>query len=40
MEGNSKVGMEQSLWYSTFPLCNITHSQKLALIKEMLRFVV
>lgn len=40
MKGNSKVGKEKSLWYSTLPSCNVTHSQKLALIKEVLSFVV
>lgn len=39
MKGNSKVGMEQTLWYCKLPLCNVIHSQKLSLVKEVLRFV-
>lgn len=38
MKGNSKVGMEQTLWYSKLPSCNVTHSQNLSLIKEVLWF--
>lgn len=38
MKENSKVRIEQILWYSTFPSCDVTHSQKLSLIKEVLRF--